>query len=141
MTTTITRLVISITTLIAVLPLQTAHAEQSMLTMVTPSHFIVQLPEVDRESLVERIATLRSQLIARKQALVQNVAERQLKGSDAILTAILPGGLLYAGYKKIRYEQAKNELDRISADIEEFSDDLIAMQTPSQQIVAAALQP
>jgi hypothetical protein len=141
MTKTISRLFISITALSSVLLLQTVHAEQPMLTMITPDQFIIQLPEVDREALVERVGTLRSQLIQRKQALVQNVADRQLKGSDAILTAILPGGLLYAGFKKIRYEQAKNELDRISADIEEFSDDLVAMQTLSPQVVAVVLQP
>jgi hypothetical protein len=141
MTKTISRLFISITALSSVLLLQTVHAEQPMLTMITPDQFIIQLPEVDREALVERVGTLRSQLIQRKQALVQNVADKQLTGGDAIITAILPGGLLYAGFKKIRYEQAKNELDRISADIEEFSDDLVAMQTLSPQVVAVVLQP
>jgi hypothetical protein len=141
MTKTSRRLFISIASFCTVFLLQTAHAEQTLLTMTTPSHFIIQLPQVDREALVERLGTLRSQLIQRKQALVLNVADKQLTGSDAIITAILPGGLLYAGFKKIRYEQAKNELDRISADIEECSDDLIAMQTASPQVVAAVFQP
>jgi hypothetical protein len=52
----------------------------------------------------------------------------------------MPGGLLYAGYKKARYEQAKHELDRVSADIEEFSGDLLAMQSRSTPVMVA-LQP
>jgi hypothetical protein len=98
------------------------------------------LPDVDRELLAEQVSLLRSQLIARKQALVQSVADRQLDGGDALITIIMPGGLLYAGYKKARYEQARNELDRVSADIEEFSGDLLAMQSRSAPVVVA-LQP
>jgi hypothetical protein len=50
----------------------------------------------------------------------------------------MPGGLLYAGYKKIRYEQAKNELARVSANIEEFSGDLLALQPKSAPVVVVA---
>ena len=53
----------------------------------------------------------------------------------------MPGGLLYAGYKKVRYEQAKNELARVSADIEEFSGDILAMQPRSASVAIVARQP
>jgi len=51
----------------------------------------------------------------------------------------MPGGLLYAGYKKVRYEQAKNELDRVSIDIEEYSGDLVAMQSRAAPVAVAWL--
>ena len=51
----------------------------------------------------------------------------------------MPGGLLYIGYKKIRYEQAREELARVSAEIEEYSDDLVAMQAMSTKVVVAQL--
>ena len=120
--------------------LQTAHAERAPVFVQAPGQFIIQLPDVDREALAEQVSLLRSQLIARKQALVQSVADRQLDGGDALITIIMPGGLFYAGYKKARYEQARNELDRVSADIEEFSGDLLAMQSRSAPVVVA-LQP
>ena len=85
------------------------------------------------------LMVLRSQLIQRKQALIQNVADKQLDGKDAVITAIMPGGLLYAGYKKVRYEQAKNELDRVSTDIEEYSGDLVAMQSRAAPVAVAWL--
>ena len=74
-----------------------------------------------------------------EQALVQSVADKKLDGKDAVITAIMPGGLLYAGYKKVRYEQAKNELARVSTDIEEYSDDLLAMQPSPAQVIVAQL--
>ncbi|MGD2055551.1 MAG: hypothetical protein PVJ15_02000, partial [Gammaproteobacteria bacterium] len=58
---------------------------------------------------------------------------------DALITVIMPGGLLYAGYKQARYEQAKNELARVSADIEEYSSDILAMQTGIAPIAIARL--
>ena len=120
--------------------LQTAHAEQSSLLPRSPGQFIIQLPEVDREALAEQVRSLRSQLIQRKQVLVESVADRTLDGGDVLITIIMPGGLLYAGFKKARYEQAKNELARVSADIDEFSSDLLAVQSWSAPVMVA-LQP
>jgi len=121
--------------------LQTAHAEQTPapVSVSDLNQFTIQLPDVDREALIEQLRTLRSQLIQRKQALVQSVADKKLDSKDAVITAIMPGGLLYAGYKKVRYEQAKNELARVSTDIEEYSDDLLAMQPSPAQVVVAQL--
>ena len=60
--------------------------------------------------------------------------------SDAIITVFIAGGLLDAGYKKVRYDQAKKELGNISADIEEFSSDLLAMQPVPVQVAIAQLR-
>ena len=80
-----------------------------------------------------------SRLIQRKQTLVQTVEDKKLDSGDAVITVIMPGGLLYAGYKKARYEQAKEELARVIAEIEEFSDDLLAMQSGSAPVIVAQL--
>jgi len=141
MTKTPNRLLASIATFCAAFMLQTAHADQVLVPVAAPDQFIVHLPDVDREVLIEQVGALRSELIQRKQALVQSVADKKLNSNDAIITVIMPGGLLYAGYKKVRYEQAKNELARVSADIEEFSGDLLAMQSRSAPVAVAARQP
>lgn len=131
------RLFIALVAFTASLMLQPAHAGQAPLPVT--NQLDTRLPAVDRGALVNIIRKLRSQMIARKQALVQFVAEQKLDGGDAVITAIMPGGLLYAGYKKIRYDQAKNELARVSAEIEEFSADLLAMQSMSPAVVVAQL--
>ena len=116
--------------------LQTAHAEQSPVLLNTLDQLAIHLPEIDHEALAERVRTLRSQLIQRKQRLVQIVADKKMGGGDVIITAILPGGLLYASYKKVRYEQALSKLARINADIEEFSSDLLALSRSMPVAVA-----
>ena len=117
--------------------LQTAYAEQAPVS--APGQLAIHLSVVDHAALIEQLRTLRSQLIEHKQALVETVTDKKLDGNDAIITAIMPGGLLYAGYKKARYEQAKNELARVSADIEEYSGDILAMQSISAPVVVALL--
>jgi hypothetical protein len=119
--------------------LNTAHAEQAAVPVDTQNQFIIQLPAVDRETLIEQVEILRDQLIQRKQTLEQIVADNKLDSSDAIITIFMPGGLLYAGYRKVRYEQAKNELANISADIEGFSSDLLAMQPMPIQMAVVQL--
>jgi hypothetical protein len=119
--------------------LQPAHAAGPATAQTSPDLESIDLPDVDREQLIDAIETLRSELIKRKRILVGSVADKKLDGSDALITAIMPGGLIYAGYKKARYEQARNELARVSADIEDLSDDLIAMQAPSTPVVVAQL--
>jgi len=130
-------LLISIAVFCTALMQQTVHAEQA--EVADPDQLIIQLPDVDQGLLIEQIKTLRSQQIQRKQALAQIVANRKPDGGDALITFIMPGGLLYAGFKQARYEQAKNELARISADIEESTNDLLAMQSMSESILVARL--
>jgi hypothetical protein len=137
MTRSLNKLLGSIAIFLTAFMLQTAHAEQALLPAM--DQLTIQLPDVDRTALIEKIRTLRSQLIQRKQELVQSVADKKMDGGDAFITVIMPGGLLYAGYKKARYEQAQNELAGISADIEEFSGDLLAMQSGSAPVIVARL--
>ena len=137
MARTSNRLFMSLTIFCSAFMLQTAHAEQ---TPVTDSNqLVIHFPDVDHELLIEQIKTLRSQQIQSKQALVQIVADKKPDGSDALITVIMPGGLLYAGYKKASYELAKNELARISADIEESTSDILAMQSMSESVIDARL--
>lgn len=137
MTRTPHRLSTTIAFFLTAFMLQSAHAEQTLSPVSGTDQFTIQLPVVDHEALIEQVETLRSQLIDHKQALVQMVADKKLDGRDAVITAIMPGGLLYAGYKKARYEQAKIELASVSTDIQELSADLLNLQSRSAPTVVA----
>ena len=134
---TLPRLFIPATVLFAAVMMKAVHAEETTVPVADDGQFIVQLPVIDRASLIEQVTALRSRLIERKQALAQTVEDKKLDGGDALITAIMPGGLLYAGIKKARYEQARNELDRVSADIETLSIDLQAVQSRTAPTVVA----
>jgi hypothetical protein len=131
---------IAIAILCSVFVLPLARAEQPSATTDSTGLFAIQLPVVDREELVDLVTALRSQLILQKQDLVQTVEDSHFEGSDAILAAILPGGLLYAGYLKARHEQAMDELEQVNAAIEEYSSDILAMQPVSSSIAIAELR-
>jgi hypothetical protein len=133
------KLLVSIVLLCTAFVLPTARAEQPQVTASTPGLLGVQLPGVDREELVDLIRSLRSQLILRKQVLVQIVEDSSLGGSNAILAAIMPGGLLYAGFQKARHENAKDELLRVNTAIEEYSSDILAMQPETTSVAIARL--
>ena len=105
--------------------LQPDDRRAGVLTMVGPQGFITRLQVVDADTLAEQVQQLRSELIARKQQLVAEVDEKKLDSSDALLTVLMPGGLLYAGYKKAAYERARNDLEEVSEDISEYSRDLV----------------
>jgi hypothetical protein len=115
------------------------HAEHAAVPAPAHDHFIIHLPPVDRTALIERLESLRSQLVQRRQALVQVIEDRKPGIGDAVITAIIPGGLLYAGYRATRYQQVKNKLARISADIEEYTSDILAMQSGSAPVFIARL--
>ena len=139
MTNTSNRLFMLISIICSAFMLKTAYAEQVLVPAITPDQFIIQLPDVDRETLIEQVEILRGQMILRKHTLELIVADKKPDGSDVIITVFMPGGLLYAGYKKVRYEQAKNELASVNADIEEFSNDLLAMQPMPMQMAIVQL--
>jgi hypothetical protein len=105
--------------------LQPNDRRAGVLTMVGPQGFITRLQVVDADTLAEQVQQLRSELIARKQQLVDEVDEKKLDSGDALLTVLMPGGLLYAGYKKAAYERARNDLAEVSDDISEYSRDLV----------------
>ena len=136
MTKTPNRLFIPIAIFCTASMLQTAHAEQAPVLLNTPDQLVIHLPEINHETLAEQVRILRSQLIEHKQKLVQIVADKKLDGGDAIITAIMPGGLLYAGYKTAGYEHAKSKLARVNAAIEEFSNDLLALSRSMTVAVA-----
>ena len=105
--------------------LQPDDRRAGVVTMVGPQGFITRLQVVDADTLAEQVQQLRSELIARKQQLVDEVDEKKLDSGDALLTVLMPGGLLYAGYRKAAYERARNDLAEVSDDISEYSRDLV----------------
>ena len=118
---------------------QTAFAEQAPAPAFATRLLGFQLPHIDRKALVEKVETLRSRLIESKQALTRSLEDKKLDSGDVLITALIPGGLLYAGYRELRYEQAKDELGRLNAEIDEFADDLLAMQAMSASTAVAQL--
>ncbi len=91
--------------------------------------FLAQVPTVDSQLLAERIELLRGELVQHQQQLSRAVEETRLDAGDAVITAIMPGGLLYAGYKKREHTLAKNNLASVTEDIDALTLDLAASRS------------
>jgi hypothetical protein len=88
--------------------------------------FVGHMPAVDPQQLAENIETLHDDLVQNQQHLALKVEETRLNAGDAVITVIMPGGLLYAGYRKREHTRAVDDLAAVSGVIEELKGDLAA---------------
>jgi hypothetical protein len=105
---------------------ETRQAPLDWVETTGPRGLVGQVPDVDPQQLAENIEVLRDELLENQQQLVRTVEKTRMGAGDAVITAIMPGGLLYAGYRKREHSRARTALAAVSAAIEELTRDLAA---------------
>jgi hypothetical protein len=83
-----------------------------------PSGFIYTLPEIKPHELQSEINTLSLQLQQRQDDLSKFIQENRFSATDAVIVAAVPGGLLYAAFKKQKSIHAEKELSGIRNQID-----------------------
>lgn len=116
------------------------NTQPALVNMTNPAGFVTQLAVMDSGELVEQLHELRSVQIMRKQALANELEAQQFDTGDTLLALVMPGGLLYASYKKAAYIRAKKKLDEVSEQIAAYADGLIMMQARLQPVTIARLE-
>ena len=93
---------------------------------------LYSLPQIDRQQLGDEISRLNLALKARQQELAGELEKSRMTAGDAVLAAVLPGGLIYAAVKQQRKARAEAELQQVAAQLED-------LQTPpsSTHLLAA----
>jgi hypothetical protein len=104
------------------------------------AELLINLPAVDPTLLVEQVETHLVILKQQQQELTAFVDRSKLGTKDAMITAIMPGGLLYAAYKKSKLEQARTELSRITEEMGEMARDLLVFEERTGKLSIAQLQ-
>lgn len=99
--------------------------------------FTVNVPSIDNDVLIGEIATLKIALIRDKQLLSSKVEQKRFKSKDTVLAALLPGGMIYAAYKKSAHAQAVKDVEQVSSQIKEITTDLAALTTIDGPILIA----
>ena len=89
---------------------------------------LTELPAPSAKDLVARITGLQAQLRRHKDGLLEAVSESELGATDALITAIMPGGLVYATIKKHRHGQAKSKLESVATDLAALNRDLLVFR-------------
>lgn len=98
-----------------------------------------RLQFVPQGELLRQIRQLRRELLTRKAVLEQTVEDSSFGLKDALITALVPGGLLYAAQKTHSHEQAKKELAHVLAQFDELAMDLLRLKAASDEATVAIL--
>ena len=108
--------------------------------MVNSDNLYIDLPSVDYNQLLKKIKSTRDYLTGQKQKYSKYLDKNQLNANDAVITAVLPGGLLYAAIRKSNLNQAESNLVEIKALITDLSSDLMIVEARVNRLTVAQLQ-
>lgn len=99
----------------------------SWLYMEQSNGLITNIPAAENQQLIESVKGLQHSLADKKEQLATVVQDKKFKPKDAWITAIMPGGLLYASYRMASYNQAKTELSNVEYRLEELTLDVVRL--------------
>ena len=97
------------------------------------------LPTVETQLFTRRIQDLQTRLIRHASELEIEAEEKELGVSDAIIAAIMPGGLIYAGIRQHDCNQTKAALREVKALMKTLAQDILAYQYATGSVVVAQL--
>lgn len=89
--------------------------------------FSVSVPHVSINTLLDEITVLKGELKSDETRLAGRVEEKRVTGNDNVLAFLLPGGLIYAAYRKNAYENAVKEHGWVNSRLREISADLVTL--------------
>jgi hypothetical protein len=104
-----------------------------------PAGFCISLPQVEPISLTQHIREWRASLEAQQLALEERIERLKFNTMDALITLVMPGGLLYAIVKRSKQVQRRETLSLLTRDIEQLTGDLQTLGSVSVTMQVAAL--
>ena len=117
-----------------------ASADIQWTPKIVKGGFTVKVPGIDNDALVGEIAALKIALMHDKKLLSSKVEQKRFKSKDTMLAALLPGGLIYAAYKKNAHAQAVRDYELTSSQLKEITTDLAALTTIDGPILVAQVR-
>ena len=96
---------------------------------INQGNYIYDIQKVDPVLLAEDVEELKENLLQRKYKLEKLMENNKFTVGDTLITLVIPGGLLYAGYRVNELKKAKTDLSMITADIKDLSVDLLALSS------------
>ncbi|MGD8743046.1 MAG: hypothetical protein PVH46_06425 [Granulosicoccaceae bacterium] len=99
--------------------------------------FTVMVPSINMDALVDEMVSLKSELKHDETLLARRMQEKRMTGNDKVLSFLMPGGMLYAAYKKSAYNKAVRNHERVTLQLKEVTTDIVALTTSSGPIAVA----
>ena len=100
--------------------------------------FCISLRQVEPITLQHHIQVWRSDLEVQRKTLAARIEKLKFNTVDALITIVMPGGLLYATVKRTKQTQRRQNLNLLTQDIEQLTGDLHTLGSiyPETQIAA-----
>lgn len=92
--------------------------------MDSKSGLIISLPASSPGKLKEELAKTNSKLQMLKSTLTRTVEEKRFTLEDGFISAVMPGGLVYAAIIQHWHRQAVSRLNDVNRQLDELSGDL-----------------
>lgn len=102
---------------------------------------VTSLPSTSSGRLIQEINGLQDNLHSYKNRLTQDASSSKFTFKDGIVTAVMPGGLLYAAIKKHRHQQTVDQLDQVNWQINNLSQDLTEYKAMIHSMDALYIEP
>ena len=106
----------------------------------SPQGLISNFPSAPRRELIGQMSQLRAVLQNRKAGLAVEEEEGRFDAKDAVITLVMPGGLLYAAYRQQRHHRIAAQERRVSGQLEELKTDLVAFRGISADNLVASVE-
>jgi hypothetical protein len=134
------RLLLSISCIGFAVPAAASTTDIRWLPETDAQGLTVNMPRIDNDVLATRLAELQARLKQDKVSLSKQVEQTRMKGKDTVLAAVLPGGLIYAAYKKTVHSRAVKQYKLVETQLAVIDQDIASFKADNGPIVIAHAQ-
>jgi hypothetical protein len=102
---------------------------------------ITLLPKPDTSVLVDQLRVFKVRLQERANRLLQRAKSKSLDVKDGLITAVMPGGLLYAVYRNHEHQQAVAKADAAAEELDAIDVDITRLDVSTAPSLVALADP
>lgn len=102
--------------------------------------FTHSLPRIERSILLTELKLLQFELWSKQQRLLTLLKQKSFKVTDAIITLVAPGGILYALARQQDLKKTRTNLAKVHIEIDQLRKDVLALETSQHEIQIALAQ-
>jgi len=113
--------------------------QQAWLIINHDRELISNIPTSTTDALLNQSQKLLTILDTKQANMSQAVQDAAFDAKDTLLSIIMPGGLLYASYRKHSLTQAKEQLAQVTNERDELAKDLLMIQSISRPVALASV--
>jgi len=113
--------------------------QQAWLTIKHDHELISNIPAPATDALLNQSRQLLVILDAKQATMSQTVQDATFDAKDALISIIMPGGLLYASHRKLSHIQAKEQLTQVVSERDELAMDILMLQSISGPMTLAMM--